>query len=139
LLSHAHILSGERLEVTEQHAQVGVVRDRTGAGRDAFDDEIEELRIHASVIARRVPGVSSGYNKGLMHQNDIALQIFCAMLAYGGGVSISDDLARKQIEIAFTMAETFIKVSQEREPKANALPPRNPDRAVPWGPGGFRD
>lgn len=71
-----------------------------------------------------------------MHQNDIALQIFCAMLSYGGGVSVSDDLARKQIEIAFTMAETFIKVSQEREPKT-ALPPRTPDRAAPWGPGGF--
>jgi len=57
-----------------------------------------------------------------MHQNEIALQIFCAMLSYGGGVSISDDLARKQIEIAFTMAATFIAVSQEREPRRRSLP-----------------
>jgi len=61
-----------------------------------------------------------------MHQNDIALQIFCAMLSYGGAVSVSDDLARKQIEIAFTMAATFIKVSQQHQPKLE-IPPRRPD------------
>jgi hypothetical protein len=52
-----------------------------------------------------------------MHKNDIALQVFCSMLSYGGAVSVSDDLARKQIEIAFTIADTFITVSQEREHK----------------------
>ena len=61
-----------------------------------------------------------------MDRPEIALAILCAMLQSGAKVSTAgDDLGQQQIQTAFALADTFIKISNGRY-----------TRAAPWGPGG---
>ena len=48
-----------------------------------------------------------------MTLDDVALRIFCALLI-DAKVSLYPSLAEQQVRVAFEMAETFLKVSEEK-------------------------
>ena len=50
-----------------------------------------------------------------MTLDEVALQIFCAMMVGGGNVTLYPSLGEKQVEVAFELGKTFLTVAQLRQ------------------------